>query len=516
MLAWILVGLMVFGACAPEPDIPAPDSTSLPAPQPSPARTMPTLTTTEEVTPSPTSVGETACQSDLDQQAVRYEVHAVLDWTAFTVRVEESVTYRNDTGAVQDKLIFNVENSSVPENFELTRISDAAGLAIQGYRLENLILTVPLDEPLLPGCETALTLRFNLTVPAIVDGYNQGHLGYWGHSARQVNLGMWFPLMAAYDPAHGWITPPPHWLGEHFALRAADFGVELKVKNAPDGLIVAGPGVPSRPNDTTWRFDLAGGRELSLSISPEFQMLSTLTSSGVNVELYYFPDPDAETLNTPRYALYTAADALAFYATLLGPYPHQRMVVVQGEFPDGMEFSGLVFVSQDWFRTWHGIPNDWLTLITVHEVAHQWWYAEVGNDQGLYPYLDEALALYCEELFIEHYYPEHIQWWWDFRIAFYAPVGYVDAPIYEFYSPRGYIDAVYLRGAQMFQALRDAMGDDAFFGWLRQYVNVMKGQIAYPEDFWGALPAGVYAAVQPIRAAYLRQADIFPHVDGIP
>ncbi len=515
MLAWVLVGLFVLGACAPEPEIQEPEITALPSPLPSLARTVPTLEAAETL-PSPSPAVDNACQPNLDQRDVRYEVNAMLDWATFTVRAEETVTYRNDTGAALDTLVFNVETNSVPENFKLTRVSDAAGLAIQGYTLEGQLLKVPLHEALLPGCETELTLRLNLIVPEIVDGYNQGHLGYWGHSARQVNLGMWFPLVAAYDPAQGWLTPPTHWLGEHFALRAADFGVELQIRNAPDGLNVAGPGVLSRPDERTWRFDLVGGRELSLSVSPEFQTLSTLTSSGVNVELFYFSDPDAETLNTPRYTLYTAADALAFFEHLLGPYPHRRMVVVQGDFPDGMEFSGLVFVSQDWFRAWHGIPNDWLTLITVHEVAHQWWYAQVGNDQGLYPYLDEALALYCEVLFVEHYYPEYVQWWWDFRVAFYAPVGFVDAPIYDFYSPRGYIDSVYLRGALMLQALRDSMGDEAFFGWLHQYVENMKGQIAYPDDFWGTLPAGLYVSVQPIRAAYLRQADIFPHADGIP
>ncbi|RPI99304.1 MAG: hypothetical protein EHM39_06745, partial [Chloroflexi bacterium] len=254
MLAWILVGLIVLGACAPEPDIQeGPDQlTPLPSPLPSLPRAVPTLAATE-ILPSPSPVADNACQPNLDQRDVRYEIDAVLDWAAFTVRVEESITYRNDTGMAQDRLVFNVENNSVPENFKLMRVSDAAGLAIQGYTLNGVILTVPLHEALLPGCETELTLRFNLTVPEIVEGYNQVHLGYWGHSTRQVNLGMWFPLLAAYDPAQGWLTPPMHWLGEHFALRSADFGVELLVKNAPDGLTVAGPGILSRPDDSSWR-----------------------------------------------------------------------------------------------------------------------------------------------------------------------------------------------------------------------------------------------------------------------
>jgi hypothetical protein len=68
------------------------------------------------------------------------------------------------------------------------------------------------------------------------------------------------------------------------------------------------------------------------------------------------------------------------------PYPYERLVIVEGDFADGMEFSGLSFVSEAWFRTWRGEPNDWITVITVHEVAHQWWYAMVGSDSAADPY----------------------------------------------------------------------------------------------------------------------------------
>ncbi len=102
----------------------------------------------------------------------------------------------------------------------------------------------------------------------------------------------------------------------------------------------------------------------------------------------------------------------------------------------------------------------------------------------MYPYLDEALALYCEELFVEHYYPEYLEWWWEFRVTMYEPAGYVDTPIYDFYSPRSYIDSVYLRGALMLQALRDSMGDDEFFAWLHRYV----GSDERPD----CIPAGIF------------------------
>jgi aminopeptidase N len=269
-------------------------------------------------------------------------------------------------------------------------------------------------------------------------------------------------------------------------------------------------------DQNTWRFELRGGRDLTLSISEEFKTISTVTTSDVKVELFYFPDPMTDQLEAPRHALQTAADALALFESLYGPYPHERMVVVQGDFPDGMEFSGLVFVSGDWFRTWQGIPNDWLTIITAHEISHQWWYAMVGNDQGNYPYIDEALAIYSEALFFEEFFPEFVEWWWTFRVGAYSPAGYVDSTVYEFYSARGYINAIYLRGAQMMQELRENLGDEAFFAWLSQYTQQMAGQLATPADFWGLLPSDDYRLTEGTRASYLRKADVLPPSEEIP
>ncbi len=37
-------------------------------------------------------------------------------------------------------------------------------------------------------------------------------------------------------------------------------------------------------------------------------------------------------------------------------------------------------------------------LVAVHETAHQWFYAMVGDSQALHAWLDEAFASYAEQL----------------------------------------------------------------------------------------------------------------------
>lgn len=505
---WGIVALWLLSGCAPEPQmLGAPTRTF-------PTRVLAAITSTSLPALPTTSVVPSGCGDAACGDIPHYELDASLDWETHTLQVEQRVRYTNTTAHTLASVVFDVEPAREPNIFALAEVRNG-GRPVRNYALEGTRLVVPLLQPLDPAASVQIVLRYTLTIPQIQNGYHYGHLGYWGYSARQVNLGMWFPLVAAYDPVAGWQSPTPHHVGEHFELAEGDFFVRLRVRNAPAGLRVAGAGQVARPERDVWEFSLEGGREIALSLSPDFHTLTT-TADGVRVMLYYLDDPAVKIPEAPRHALQTAADALALYSELYGPYPYTRLVVVMGDFPDGMEFSGLVFVSEAWFRLWSGTPDDWLTIITAHEVAHQWWYALVGNDQGHAPYLDEALATYSEALFFERYYPELLPWWGNFRIIAYEPSGNVDATVYDFQSARPYINAVYLRGAQMLADLRLTLGDEVFFAWLQAYCAHMSGRIATPRDFWGQMSPDAYRATAPVREQYLRQPDVLAASDRIP
>ena len=163
-----------------------------------------------------------------------------------------------------------------------------------------------------------------------------------------------------------------------------------------------------------------------------------------------------------------AAKSLQLYVERYGEYPHPRLTVLESELPDGQEFDGLVFLNPDLFPYYEGTGADYLTAITAHETAHQWWYARVGNDQAIDPWLDESFATYSELFFYEKYYPGLVKWWWWTRVDRYASNQCVDLPVYQFTGFRDYVDSVYLRGARMLDALRKRMGNQAFGDSLRQ------------------------------------------------
>jgi len=142
--------------------------------------------------------------------------------------------------------------------------------------------------------------------------------------------------------------------------------------------------------------------------------------------------------------------------------------------------------------------------IGVHEMAHQWWFGLVGNDQAMEPWLDEAMAVYSEEIFYRFIYPNSHDWWWNFRVNYFGPSGYVDTNIYEAPSFRAYVNAVYLNGANFMEALNYRMGDDAFFHFLQDYTSRYGRGRATAYDFFAVARQNTTADISDLIAAYFR------------
>lgn len=478
-----------------------------------PATIVPTMdrrvnvvpTVTQAPTPEPATPN--GCLLSAGQPGIHYTVTANLNYGQRAMLVRQVARYINRSNDPLEQLVFSVEPSQWPNAFRLNEVTISAQPV--GYELTGRKLVVDLPQVLEPGCAQEVTLAFQLTVPQIGAGLT-AYRGFLGHSQRQVNLGNWLPVIAPHLNGQ-WIIRDAVLVGEQTVLDVADWDVTFNVSGAPDTLEIAGPGEVTRTGAHAWRFVIDNSRDFTVSLSDAFHIFRDQTESGVIVELYSFDDAqvqteDGLTIDAAAHALASAVKSLTTFEALYGPYPHSRLVVVEGDFPDGMEFSGLVFVSRDWFTRFNGNPAAFLTVITVHEVAHQWWYAGVGSDQAQAPWLDEALATYSEYVFFEEYYPDLRDWWWEWRVDNYSPQGFVDSTVYEFASIREYINTVYLLGARMLHEVRADIGTDAFFALLHRYYEAGAGRIVSPDVFWDAMSADELAATALTRKQYLRGA----------
>lgn len=448
--------------------------------------------------------GTASCGHAETEPATRHTVEATIDYAAKTVEARQITRHINRESEALNDLVFNVEPNYWLNAFEMVSVTGAAETTLTGRRL-----VIALAEPLETGCALQVELAFKLNIPQIGAGI-AGFKGYFGYTSEQINLGHWLPTLAL-RVNNAWITRESFFAGEQNVLDIADWDVTWTLANA-DNVTVAAPGTIEDLGEGKGRGTMQRARDYSLSLSDTFIVLRDLTVTGIPVELYTLGStevtaPNGQLVDGAPHALTMAIRALELFSEKFGAYIYPRMIVVEGDFPDGMEFSGFAFVSRTWFRQYVGQPDGFLTLITVHEVAHQWWYARVGSDSAMTPWLDEALSTYCEHLFLEQFYPNLTAWWWDFRVNAYAPSGFVDSSVYEFTTLREYINAIYLNGVRMLHQLRIDLGEGVYFDLMKRYVTAYDGKVVGSTAFWGLLTEDQLAATRTTRAQFLRRAD---------
>ncbi len=484
-----LLALALAACQSGQPATPAP----LPALTPAATVTAALATPAPSVTPPPATgaATHTAAPSgttEPEPAAVRpaYALSATVDLFAHTVAVTASVRF---VPPEPHSAAFNfnpLQSATLDGPLQATVNGQAAAPTFVG-----VWVSVPLPNGLPPDSPVTVSFAYTLRLAGVNPGA-WGWRGTLGWTTRQTNLGDWYPALAPYLNG-AWLTPEPSALGEYASTPYADYTVQIAATGADTAPFVVGSGAP-HPCAPAWCFTLSGGRFVAYVVSTAMHTATVQTAGGITVTSVYLPEHAA----AGQAALTTAAAAIDTYAALFGPYPFAQFVQVEGDFYDGMEYSGLSFVGAGYYTEYDGTPRNLLTIISAHEAAHQWWHTQVGNDQAGEPWLDEALATYSELLFLARVHPAALDWWWAFRVDWFAPQGAVNSTIYAYGDFRGYVDAVYLRGAQMLRAMHTALGEDRFMAFLRAYAQAQSGRLATSADFWAAYAeaGGDPAAIQ--------------------
>jgi Peptidase family M1 domain len=499
---WVCLGLLV--SCAyPHPATPG---SPIVTPSPSLSTIVPssTLPTSIDDTPVPThfqpsptlspqvTPGEgTAIPLSTYAVPAQYELNAIFDYNQHALSVSEAIHYMNYTTETITDLVLVVEPNRWPGGFSLDSIAWEGGEKTNNYELMDDQLHIPLPQPLKSGESFGLKINYQLELPAIPAPSEVNRPVPYGYSARQTNIVDWYAYVPPYRVGEGWLVHPRWWFGENQVFTVADFQVKVTLTEPVQDLLIAAP-APAIQDGDSYSYHLEGARSFALSASTEYLLQTTMVGD-VTIHSYVFPFDKSG----GQEVLQSTADALELYSDLIMPYPHTSLSVVEADFLDGMEYDGLFFLSHGFFDLYDGTPKGYLTFIAAHETAHQWWYSLVGNDQALEPWLDEALCTYMERIFYEKIYADYpsdsgvslVDWWWYYRVNFYNPSGWVDGSIYDFNQFRPYRDAIYLNGAKFLEDLRNLIGDQAFFAFLRDYAHQNDYGIATAADFFTILRA---------------------------
>jgi hypothetical protein len=402
-----------------------------------------------------------------------YLLSVTLDYATHTLTADETIDYQNSTGQDLTSLFLAVEPNLWADCFVLGSLN-LNGTPASETKLDGDRMEIPLEKTLAPGDSISLFLHFTIHVPAA----DKTHV--FGYNDRQINLVDWYPFIVPYFADQGWLYHPPANLGEHLVYDESDFDMVLHLTGEITNLVIAAS-APAQTISYGWHYQIDNVRSFVFSASPEYETLST-TVDETKIKSYFFDSDSGQ----GQAVLDEVAKALSTFDELFGSDPYPKLSIIESMFFDGMEYDGLFFLSSDFYSSYNDQLLNNLVDIAVHETAHQWWYGSVGNDQALEPWLDEALATYSEELFYEQNYP-NVTGWQSFRIDAYSPTGWVDTTIYHGIDYRTYVNAVYLRGAEFLQAIREKIGDDAFYAFLKNYAAEMAGRRASAEDFFRIL-----------------------------
>jgi hypothetical protein len=490
-IAFIFMILMTTSCAAPTAAPAPPTELVAPLPTLSPATetSFPTQTATEAATPTPP-------QPSLPRP--RYVLDLRLNFTTKVATIDQTITYPNWTGETLTNLVFAVEPNLWSGGFKVNLIA-IDDQPVINYILDGQKLDVSLPQPLSPGGSLKVHLNYGLFMPQMQAYSNPEDVRpqIYGYSEKQTNLVDWYPFIVPYQPGQGWLLFNPWYYGEQLVYDTADFEVTITFTDGSVPQIAASGAEVDSGISGSRRFVLEAGRTFALSMSLYYKVATEMVG-GVTVYSYYFAfyDRPGEAL------LRTTAEALQVYNDLFGPYRHKTITAVQGDFNDGMEFSGFYFISRDYFNLYNNTPKNYLVIIAAHETAHQWWFDGVANNQAMEPWLDEALATYSERLYYETVHPDEVKWWWDYRYFEFDSPGFVDTPIYDGGGLRPYWDKVYLTGARFLEDLRVRVGDEIFFAFLKNYYTRFEGKRATTADFFQVLRENTSADISDLMTKY--------------
>lgn len=321
-----------------------------------------------------------------------------------TVSGEMSVDYINLANSTLNSIYFNIYPNAFREGSQQDVISLAKysqcyynGASYGGINIEKVygksdinfeitgvdenILKVNLSTPLLPTKTATFTIEFEIVLPNISHRF--------GYGENTINLGNFLPVACVYENGK-WCEIEYQSNGDPFFSQVANYNVNFTY---PQTYQIASTGetISESTSDTqkTAIIKALAVRDFAIVLSDKFAVASEIVDN-IKVNYFYYDDANYEQ------SLQTAVRAISTYNSLFGTYPYAEIDVVQANFCiGGMEFPNIVLIGDEIedFETYQ--------TVIVHELAHQWWYGVVGNNQTDYAWLDEGLAEFSTALFYE-------------------------------------------------------------------------------------------------------------------
>lgn len=439
---------------------------------------------------------------NLVQNKTFYTIDLELNDDLTQVQGDQRIIFANRTGETLNEIYLRLF-ANYPDEGGSIRIDEVrtnGALVSPTLEAKNTALRIPLARPLAPNLVVPISLKYAINIPAD----NKTRYGDFTRTDWITTLPTVYPLVPAHDQA-GWHIEVPPPFGDLVYAESSIYDVTITAPSAYT-VIASGELVQETNNGarTTRRFIGAPMRDFDINLSDKLAK-SSAQLDDITVNSYYQP----EHVKGGQQALQWAVNAMRVYENRFGPYPFKELDVVESPTTaGGIEYPGVITVATNLY-TDPGQTN-FFEFATAHEVAHQWFYSAVGNDQVNHPWLDEALVQYATTVYFEDHYGKQIAD--NIRENYFtkqyeaAKQRYGDMPAglpVSAYQEATYGAFVYAKAPKFFQAVRDQIGDEAFFKALSSYYTDFKFRIALPSDLVNAFNAASGHDITPLYEKWI-------------
>jgi hypothetical protein len=360
-----------------------------------------------------------------------YNVSARIKWKRRKLVVSSTALVTNSTADSVSALTFNVVPAAIGRMVLNSVLAgpDADDELPADATVDDQSIIVSLPSPLDPGGQTAVTVNYTAWF-----GNTASNKGYLFEKANGVVTAYrWIPWLSV---DYQFATPT---FGEPFVTSISDEVDVTITADRPLTFATTGHETSVSDDGLTHTFVAHNVRDFNFSASPKYQT-RTMQWGDVTVTWYYIR------LSPDKLQKWTIA-ALERYTDRVGPYGYNYLNVAETGTFLGMESPGMVWISST--------HPSLLKYLTVHEIAHEWFYAVVGNNQATQPFADEALAEFLTRDLIGQRPSNCAQ-------------DALDKSIYD-YSADCYYETVYVEGDGYLDSYRQTVGDAAFWDGLRRY-----------------------------------------------
>ncbi len=231
---------------------------------------------------------------------------------------------------------------------------------------------------------------------------------------------------------------------------------------------------------THWRTDVPVPVYCMVFGATEFSVVDAGGWNGTRLLHYLYPkDRDRGLADHGR-----ALRMLAFYTELVGPYPYEKLALVQSSTRfGGMENSSNIFFDEHAYDGSGGLEGT-----VAHEIAHQWFGDSVTEADWHHVWLSEGFANYFGALFFEHAdgRDKFVRLMLKEKERYTSDSEAVARPIYD---PEVKVlfnllnRNSYQKGGWVLHMLRRVMGDEKFFAGVADYYRTYRDSNALTEDF---------------------------------